>query len=179
MAVIVPLGVVFAIFIVTAKVATNCNTRLGNESQSLKDELGASQLFLLADQLRGKPWPLPASTQMFDICSDQWLVLVLRDNCDHCRSLLAKLDDEADAISDWQIAIFVIGRSTGNLYVGKTKISERADFVFNWTSSREPFVASPAIFVLENGFVIQAADGSEAEQLLEQIVSANSSFRVP
>lgn len=129
--------------------------------------------FLLADMLVKKRWPLDASLHpdLSELVKGNWMVLVVRRDCEHCRELLAKhfADPHAHRPNE-RTAVFVAGEPTWPFVFDEITIESSSSTLITWPEE-EPFVASPAIFLIENGRVVKASDGHDAEGFLEKLMS--------
>ncbi len=129
--------------------------------------------FLLADMLVEKRWPLDARLHpdLAELDQGTWMVLVVRRDCEHCRELLEKhFADPHAHRSNERIAVFVAGETTWPFVLDEVSIESSTSTSFTWLGD-EPFVASPAIFLIENGVVVKASDGEDADGFLEDIMT--------
>ena len=128
--------------------------------------------FLLADMLVQQPWPLNASLHpdLVALETDRWMVLVVRSDCEHCRELLSKhfADPESHRPNE-RTAVFVAGSSEWPFQLDHVSIDGEKTSSIKWPIE-EPFVASPAIFLLENGKVVDARDGDESDIFMKSLL---------
>jgi len=101
-----------------------------------------------------------------------WMVLVVRQDCEQCRKLLEKhfADPHAHRPNE-RTAVFVAGATSWPFMLDKIAIESSSNTSITWLGE-EPFVASPAIFLIENGRVVKASDGEDADGFLEELMSA-------
>jgi len=81
------------------------------------------------------------------------MVLVVRQDCEQCRKLLEKhfADPHAHRPNE-RTAVFVAGATSWPFMLDKIAIESSSNTSITWLGE-EPFVASPAIFLIENGRV--------------------------
>jgi hypothetical protein len=129
--------------------------------------------FLLADMLIEKSWPLDARLHpdLAELDEGNWMVVVVRRDCEHCRELLAKhfADPHAHRPNE-RTAVFVAGESKWPFMLDEIAVESSSNRSFTWPGN-EPFVASPAIFLLRNGRVANAKDGNDADAFVEELLS--------
>ena len=129
--------------------------------------------FLLADMLVEKRWPLDARLHpdLEELNQGNWMVVVVRRDCEHCRELLAKhfADPNAHRANE-RTAVFVAGETSWPFMLDEIAIQSPSGTSITW-SAEEPFVASPAIFLIENGRVVNASDGEDADAFLDELMS--------
>lgn len=130
--------------------------------------------FLLADNWLGKSWPIDGQfdARLRKLTVGKWLVLVLRTDCAHCNAL-AKLIDDHDkgaAYGKPQIVSFVAGSKMWPVHFGKASTSLESEIKIQWNGGKEPFVASPAAFFIDDGSIADAKDGDDAGELVERIL---------
>ena len=132
--------------------------------------------FLLADMLNGKPWPLDESLHpdLQELGSGKWMVVVVRRDCDHCRELIEKyFRDPQRHRPDERTAVFVAGNDQWPFQLDHVSFDVIGGTFLAW-SSAEPFVASPAIFLIDDGTVVEAADGNDSDQFIETLLGNSS-----
>ena len=128
---------------------------------------------MLADMLIEKRWPLDATLHpdLAELDEGRWMVLVVRRDCEHCRQLLEKhFADPATHRPNERTATFVAGETSWPFMLDEIAIESSAGTSITWPAE-EPFVASPAIFLIENGRVVKASDGEDADAFLEESMS--------
>ncbi len=128
--------------------------------------------FLLAHMLTGKPWPLDEQfhPDLKQLSSGRWLILVVREDCDHCGELMVRyFRDPRTHRPGERTALFVAGSDEWPFQFDFISFERSGDRFITWPAG-EPSVASPAVFVVEDGTVIQAADGDEADRLTESLL---------
>jgi len=134
--------------------------------------------FFLADGLVGKRWPLDRnrSHSLIEMESGKWLVIVAREECEHCRKLIEKhFSDPTMRPPDRRIAIFVAGSRQWGFSFDLVLLSGAKRGTIDWKS--EPFVASPAIFVVDDGQVVAAADGEASDNFIAELMDTTLGIR--
>ena len=132
--------------------------------------------FLLADMLIGKPWPLDAQlhSDLDQLNTGKWLIVVVREDCDHCRQMMAhQFSDPQTHRPNERTAIFIAGSNEWRIQLDEVSFDVSGDTFIIWPAG-EPFVASPAVFLIENGIVVEAADGNESERFIETLFGESS-----
>ena len=127
--------------------------------------------YLVAEMMVGKPWPLTESfhPELAATCEGRWLIFILRHDCEHCREMADQhFADPAAHRPDERTAVFVSGRNSWPFQFDAVTFQPKGDRTVVWEAG-EPFVASPAIFVIEDGIVVLAADGQESDGLMLDI----------
>ena len=66
---------------------------------------------------------------------------------------------------------FVAGSNDWPVHFGRASISLESKTVIHWNERNEPFVASPAAFLLEDGRVVEANDAEKADNFVERILN--------
>jgi hypothetical protein len=161
----VVVGAVFAQFAYQAH-----QTQIANHNQEIN--------FLLADMLTGKPWPLRATQHSLleEMDQGEWLVLIVRSDCEHCRNLVAREFTEPDRRGPFdRTAIFIAGGQEWPFEFDRVSMDLESQNVVSW-DSEEPFVASPAVFCLSHGVVTRAADGTDADAFIDGLFSSTTQF---
>jgi len=126
--------------------------------------------FLLADTLQGQPWPIGAHfhDQLRALGAGKWLVLVLRKDCEHCRELVENyFSDPTLHRAGERTATFIAGDRQWGFELDEVTFSPTR--FFSW-SHEEPFCASPAVFVLQDGSIVDAADGKEGASKVRKLL---------
>lgn len=135
------------------------------------DDGNAPFRLLLADELINKAWPLNETVHplLKQTETGRWLILVVRRDCEHCKELLSRhfLDSSRRRPGE-RTAIFVSAGRTWWFSFDAVSIDAQPQGIFEWLSG-EPFVASPAVFVINEGVVVDASDGNESDILLEKL----------
>jgi hypothetical protein len=127
--------------------------------------------FLLASQMIGKPWPIRArmNAKLKEVETGKWLVVVVRRDCDHCARLLREtFSDPLWSPMNSRTVLFVSGNNEWTFYLDRLSWDGEPSGIVNWVS--EPFVASPALIMLSDGFVADGADGAEADAFAQRII---------
>ena len=126
--------------------------------------------FMLADGLVKKPWPLDGkiSRQLNAMESGKWLAIVARKDCEHCQKLIEEHFESPKKTTDnRRTALFIAGADQWNFLLDEVSLSAPTHGTIEWR--REPFVASPAVFLIDDGVVFDAADGAESDEFLKKI----------
>ena len=120
--------------------------------------------FLFATEMIGKPWPINGRLNplLRELESGKWLVIVARHDCDHCAELLREyFSDPLLHPVETRTILFVAGSNDWSFHLDRLSLVGTPTGTVSW--SVEPFVSSPALFLLEKGKVVDAADGSDAD----------------
>ena len=128
--------------------------------------------FLLADQMLGRKWPIDSSVnpELELLSEGRWLVFVFRRDCGHCRELVHKFFDNPNRHRRSERTItFLAGTDSWPFKLDLVSLEFATNFSVMW-GDHEPFVASPAIFVLRDGIVVEAADGNETDRMLFKLL---------
>ncbi|MCY2980076.1 MAG: hypothetical protein NTU79_15520 [Planctomycetota bacterium] len=144
--------------------------------RSLKSQRETPDIrFLLADDWNGKPWPIADNfdAELKNLTVGKWLVIVFRIDCEHCKALAKRIDDQQNLGADRKptIVSFVAGHNDWPVHFGRASISLESKTVIHWNERNEPFVASPAAFLLEDGKVVDAKDVENADSLVQRILN--------
>lgn len=124
--------------------------------------------FLLAKTTIGKPWPLDNRFHptLKQLSSGKWMVLVARADCDHCHELIQNyFANPRGHRPEERTAIFMANAGKWQFQFDQIAAKLESPAVLTWDRA-EPFVASPAIFLLDNGIVVDASDGKETGKLI-------------
>jgi len=127
--------------------------------------------YLLADSLVGQQWPIDSryDSQLKVLEEGNWLVLVVRYDCDHCRELVeTEFENPERHRAQERTAVFIAGKTIWPFTFDHVSMSPSAVGEIDWNTS-EPFVASPAVFTLKNGQVTAAADGDASTEFLQNL----------
>jgi hypothetical protein len=127
--------------------------------------------FLLASQMIGKPWPINArmNAELKEVETGRWLVVVVRRDCEHCARLLREtFSDPLWSPMNSRTVLFVSGNNEWTFYLDRLSWDGEPSGIVNWVS--EPFVASPALIIVSDGFVADGADGAEANAFAQRII---------
>jgi len=127
--------------------------------------------FLLAEDLVNKKWPINGNldSRLSELEKRDWLILVVRKDCSHCQEILAKhFKDPKTHRSNERTAIFVAGGNDWPFLFDSVSSLIDESMMLSW-SHEEPFVASPAVFLISDGQVTAAADGDKSDKMLERI----------
>lgn len=115
--------------------------------------------FLLADDMIDKPWPIMESyhADLAQIETGQWLILIVRRDCEHCRELIEEqFHDPQRHRPGERTLIFIAGSDEWFFRFDHVSLEPGLESI-QWADG-EPFVASPAVFQVVDGIVKLAAD---------------------
>jgi len=115
-------------------------------------------------------WPLDATLNddLRPLEDGQWMILIARRDCDHCRKIIAKYFSHSERKRPGErTAIFVAAGRKWPFQFDRITIEFPVENQVEWKNS-EPFVASPAVFIVRDGVVVKAADGNDADLLVQQ-----------
>lgn len=133
--------------------------------------------YLVADMLVGQRWPLNATMnpELAALDKGNWMVLIVRRDCEHCRELIAKhfVDPHRHRPNE-RTALFVAGESEWPFQFDEIAIDFRVKHTIGWPVA-EPFVASPGVLLIKNGIVRQGEDGMDADAFLRDAMSMSVS----
>ena len=155
--------------------ATISGMALNNSLKSQKEMPDVR--FLLADDWIGKSWPMDEKfdAELKDITVGKWLVLILRKDCEHCKALANRINNQKDETVDKpKIVSLVAGSNDWAVHFGRASTSLESQTKVHWHSGEEPFVASPAAFLLEDGKVVEAKDGEKADSFVVRVLALPS-----
>ncbi|MDA8745970.1 hypothetical protein N9N28_15195 [Rubripirellula amarantea] len=127
---------------------------------------------LLADSLVGKQWPIDSSfhEKLEQTASGKWLIIVARNDCSHCREMLrTHFADPRRHRKGERTAIFLVDGERWEFSLDFVSLDRKFADEVDWHGD-QPFVASPAVFVLSDGEVVIAADGADSEALMNGIL---------
>ncbi len=131
---------------------------------------------LLAELLIGRPWPLNEKTDpaLAELSSGKWMILIARQDCVHCRNLVARYFANPETHRKGErTAVFVFG-GRGDQWryqFDRVALDSSGAVVPEWPNG-EPYVVNPAIFVVDGGIVVDAAEGAATDQFLESLLRA-------
>lgn len=136
----------------------------------------SSLRFLLADELIGARWPLGSnfSSGLSQLESGRWIVLVVRRDCEHCQELLAEhFEDASWSRPGERTALFMAGSSTWPYIFDQVSVEFTPLGSITWPDN-EPFVASPAVFLIDEGVITSASDGQDSKVLIADLFSGGA-----
>ncbi|MEZ6152449.1 MAG: hypothetical protein R3C09_20305 [Pirellulaceae bacterium] len=145
-------------------------------SQYRKSQVKSSERmeFLLADDMIDKPWPIMKSyhADLAQLATGQWLILIVRRDCEHCRELIEEQfhDPQRHRPSE-RTLIFVAGSDEWFFRFDHVSLEPGLESI-QWADG-EPFVASPAVFQVVDGIVKLAADSVDGPAFQRLWASAN------
>ena len=129
--------------------------------------------YLLAEYAVGGRWPIGSriDASLEPLESGRWMVLVVRRDCVHCRELLEKKFHDSELHRpDERTVIFIAGTGTWRYQFDNISL-EGAAASFTWQNG-EPFIASPAVFILREGQIVDASDGPGSEGMLDKLFNS-------
>ena len=129
--------------------------------------------YILADMLLDHTWPLGSSfgDELSELEKGQWLVIIGRHDCDHCRELVTRFfSDPSWHREGERTAFFLAGSDQWSYQLDRVSFDDASDGTISWKDG-EPFVASPAIFLLSDGVVVDASDGEQSDEFLDNMLS--------
>jgi hypothetical protein len=161
-------GMTMLTCIITASIVVSTAWAL-EQSSDLHDPIQ----FLLADQLAGQKWPLDSRyhESLRALESGRWMVVILRRDCEHCQQVVNAHFADPDRHRDRErTVVFVAGSNVWNFELDRISVNLNSTDTIVWTY-RAPFVAAPAAFFLQDGIVMEAADGAGTGSFLDRILS--------
>lgn len=130
--------------------------------------------FLLAEGWIGQPWPINESfnESLSSLGSGEWLVLIFRVDCEHCVALVQELAKARaiEAERNARIATFVAGSDSWAVHLDDVSVARTGNVQVTWPRGTEPFVASPAAFMLDSGTIQDARDGKECREFVLKVL---------
>ena len=129
---------------------------------------------LVVDLLVGKPWPLNGQTdpRLSELNTGKWMILIARQDCGHCREMVSRyFADPHTHRPGERTAFFVFGARDHQwrYQLDRVAFDPPSDDVLSWPDG-EPHVVNPGIFLVDDGIVVDAAEGTQAEQFLESLL---------
>lgn len=138
---------------------------------------------LLAELLVGNPWPLNGKTDpsLAKLSRGKWMILLARQDCVHCRNLVARhfADPETHRIGE-RTAVFVFGGGDHRwrYQFDRVTLDSSGDELPEWPDG-EPYVINPAVFVVDDGIVVDASEGAETDQFLDSLLRGRERTDLP
>ena len=131
---------------------------------------------LFAELLIGRPWPLNEKTDpaFAKLSSGKWMILIARQDCVHCRNLVARYFANPELHRKGErTAVYVFGGRDDHwrYQFDRVTLDSSGDVVPEW-SNGAPYVVNPAIFLVDDGIVVDAAEGAATDQFLESLLRA-------
>jgi hypothetical protein len=127
--------------------------------------------FFLAKSMLKKEWPLGRRhhPELSKLEEGRWLVLLVREDCVHCRNLMERLSANPNLLgNDKRIATLVSRDGEWHLWLDQFSM-DPSEHKIIWSGS-EPFFSSPAAFLLEDGIVVEGEDAGKVENLVEALL---------
>lgn len=140
--------------------------------QILNSERSDPVQFLLADELVSNPWPLGGQYHqaLESLETGKWLVIIGRRDCSHCHEILTTFfSNPKRHRAGERTAVLIAGSRDWPFTFDLVGLEFTPTGSIRWESG-EPFVASPAVFLLEDGIVMLAAEGDDSEHLLVELL---------
>lgn len=125
---------------------------------------------LVADLLVGKIWPLneQMDARLSPLSSGKWMVLIAQQDCSPCRNIVARhfADPETHRMGE-RTAAFVYGGidNRWRFQFDRVNLDQSSDASISWPDGK-PYVVSPAVFLLDDGVVVNAAEGEDTDTFL-------------
>lgn len=138
--------------------------------QGITDQ-DATLEFLIAEMFVDKPWPLVSRyhPSLKSLQKGKWLVFVVRRDCEHCKEMLAEFfASPSRHRPDERTAVFLAGNSEWPFQFDNVTMDVNGENSILWPNG-EPFVASPAVFLLQNGQIVDASDGEDADDFCRSL----------
>ncbi len=125
---------------------------------------------LLASEWTGKSWPVAKSyhPKLSALSEGQWLVFLVNRQCSHCEEMMAQLADKQFVDRELHVVSLVSFDTHWNVHFDKIAFGEDSETKIQWAPKDSPFFAAPALFHLQDGRVVGAADGDQAEAFLKE-----------
>ncbi len=130
---------------------------------------------LVADLLIGKSWPLTGQvdSRLSELGSGKWMILIAHQDCGHCRNMVARyFADPETHRPDERTAVFVFGGGDDRwrFQFDRVTLDLSGDALLSWPNGK-PYVVNPAVFLVDNGIVVDAAEGAETDQFMGSLLS--------
>ena len=139
----------------------------------ITDSLNSNEVRLLIPaNMVGKRWPLDSSVSppLRMLEEGRWMVFVIRRDCVHCSKLLESyFSDPKLHRSSERTATFIAGSNTWFFKFDLVSTDFDPTGSITW-NDEEPLVASPSIFLLQEGDVVEASQGSDSDKLLSKLL---------
>jgi len=127
--------------------------------------------FLLANMLQNQQWPLNSRVHpsLKPLETGRWMVILVRGDCGHCRELLeSEFADPRRHRPNERTVVFVAGSENWSYEFDAVRLDTDETRVIAWNGD-EPFVANPAVFVIDSGVVKDGRDGDDALTFIKQL----------
>ncbi|MCA9028294.1 MAG: hypothetical protein KDA86_23990 [Planctomycetaceae bacterium] len=130
---------------------------------------------LIADLLVGKSWPLTGQIdpRLSELSDGKWMILIADQNCVHCRNLVSRYfaDPEAHRPNE-RTAFFVFGGDDDRwrFQFDLVTFDLNDEALLNWPHGK-PYVINPAVFLVDDGIVTDAVEGTKTDQFLGSVFS--------
>lgn len=131
--------------------------------------------YLVVGRLLGNPWPITADLhpRLSELSSGRWMVLVILQDCEHCRDMVDRyFSDPQRHRAGERTAVFLFARDTQpwRFQFDRVTLDEPMDGLLKWPNG-EPRVVNPAVFLLDNGIVVDAAEGTASDPFLSSLLA--------
>lgn len=128
---------------------------------------------LLAEKLLHRRWPLDEQwhPELRELSRGQWFVLIVARDCERCHELLREhFADPSSRPQQMRSIVFISGDSEWPFQLDRISLNEDPAGTISWPEG-EPFVATPAVFVLRDGLITQAADGRQSFPMVATLLA--------
>ncbi len=134
-----------------------------------------SSRLLVVDLLVGKPWPLDGDMhpQLSELSSGKWMILIAQQDCGHCRDMVARYfaDPETHRTGERTVVfVFGGGNDQWRFQFDRVTLDLPDDPAFSWTIG-QPYVVNPAVFLVDSGIVVDAAEGTDTKEFIGSLWS--------
>lgn len=130
---------------------------------------------IVADVLLGNPWPINEQKHpaLKPLSRGRWMIVIVNRDCKRCRTLIRKhfQDPELHRVGE-RTAVFAYGRDNPEwqFQIDRISLNPESETFFSWPAGR-PLVASPAVFLINDGFVTDVAEGAMTDEFLGSLFS--------
>jgi len=130
---------------------------------------------LVADLLLGQPWPLTGQMdpQLSELSSGKWMILISQQDCSHCQHMVTRYFSDPNRHRPGErTAVFVFGGDDDlwRFQFDRVTLDLSDKAAFRWTNG-QPYVVNPAVFLVDNGIVVDAAEGADADRFIGSLWS--------
>ncbi len=120
------------------------------------------------DELIGRPWPLGDlyHSELGELLNGNWLLVVAARDCERCHELIERhFPQPTRHRADERTAVFVADGERWPFQFDEVSLDVSGEAVVSWPGDA-PFVSTPAVFVIQDGNVVEAADGKGALRVI-------------
>ena len=117
-------------------------------------------------------WPLDDRfhDELKALQTGRWMVLIVQRDSKPGQDLITRhFSDPRTHRTGERTAVFLADESEWSFRFDSIVNETNGDDSFRWPGT-EPSVTEPAVFVLNDGVVVRAADGSEADEFLQDLL---------